>query len=313
MSEIYSHAADAKQQQIQNVVHSYTVRMAALEVAAAFDAASQQRHQHRHLTVRTAQRGKVLREITDPRVLEAFGSGIRFTSSRSAASHYATRKAGIADSLKKLVEVFNRAPKKWGEFKKMIGSKSLLDLPGKIKGMFKSADSWLRKAGQKLVESLPPLQIYLSIGNKLPSVGDWMKEAVKKLPEPIQKALNAVGTSARNLAQWIDEMASRNRVIKPAAKVISAGVFAYVWFNVVEISWDIPEIIRGFLGGYSFTELLGSLPESALGLLIGMLFPGIPGGLVWNAILPITIALRIAWLLHKGLVRRVGGHKFEVV
>ena len=276
------------------VADRYLVRLAANEVVST-------------PLPRVARRNKAaarVREELSAEVLAAFGEAV-------VGSH-SSRVAGITGKLKQLWEMFQSAPKKWAEFKKLLRVKSdslmglLRELPGKIKGMFRDAQKWLQKTGQLLVEKLPPLKLYLDLGRRLPTVGDWLKNSVEYMPGPVKKAISAGSTKAKNLASWIDEMVKRNRVIKPAAVLISAGLFAYIWFNVTELSWDIPEILRGFLGGYSFVELLGSLPESGLGLLIGMLFPGIPGGLVWNAILPITIALRLAWLIQKGIVKKRG-------
>ena len=55
--------------------------------------------------------------------------------------------------------------------------------------------------------------------------------------------------------------------------------------------------MKGFLGMYSFVELLKSLPEAGVGLLLSLLFPGLPSRYLLNALLPVTVALRIGWML----------------
>lgn len=236
----------------------------------------------------------------------------------AVGSHDRRVAASISRRLKQLWDAFQQAPKKWDQFKKMLRVKATSwlgvarELPGKIKGMFKDAKKWLEKAGKTLVDKIPLLRLYFDVGAKLPSVGDWMKTAVNYLPESVQKALRAVSSKANSLAAWIDQLLKKHRVLATAGAAVSAAIFVYIWFNVTEISWDVPEIMRGFLGGYSFVELLHSLPESALGLLIGLMFPGIPGGLVWNAILPITVVLRLAYLIQKDYIEWSPGKELVI-
>ena len=131
------------------------------------------------------------------------------------------------------------------------------------------------------------------------------------LPPSVQRALSAIGTKARSLAEWVDILIKQHRVLKPAGSLISGGIFGFIWWNVAELSWDIPQIIRGFLGGYSFVELLHSLPESAIGFVVALMFPGLPGGLVWNILLPATVALRLSWMIRKKYIK-VEGRSLEM-
>jgi hypothetical protein len=228
------------------------------------------------------------------------------------------RTASLTTRLKQLWDMFQSAPQKWEEFKKLLGVKATSwvgaarELPGKIRSLIADGKKWLAKAGELLVKKVPLLRLYFDIGLKFPNVGDWMQKALAKMPEPIQRAVAAVASRARSLAEWLDSLVKKHPVLRAAGVVTSAAVFALIWFNVTELSWDLPEILRGFLGGYSFVELLHSLPESGVGFLISLLFPGIPGGLVWNALLPITIALRIAWLVQQGTVEWRPGKELVV-
>jgi len=226
--------------------------------------------------------------------------------------------ASISQRLKQLWDVFQKAPEKWEAFKKMLGVKATSwlgvarELPGKIKQMFSEGKKWLAGAGQTLANKIPLLRLYFDVGVKLPSVGDWMAKALTHMPEPVQKAVRAISSKVKSLAAWIDELTKKHRVLRAAGVLTSAAVFALIWFNVTEISWDIPEILRGFLGGYSFVELVHSLPESALGFILGLMFPGLPGGLVWNVILPITVAMRLAWLIQQGAIEWKPGRELLV-
>jgi len=252
---------------------------------------------------------KVRRELTAD-VLAAFGE--------AAVDAPGLRVAGAVDRMKTLYQAFQTAPRKWEEFKKMLGLKSesfmqlARELPGKIKRMFGDAQKWLSGAGEHLKQKIPLLRLYLDVGVKMPGVGDWIKNLLPHMPEPVQKAVAAISAKARSFAEWLDELFKKHRVLKPAAALLSAAIFGFVWWNVMELSWDIPEIIRGFLGGYSFVELLHSLPESGVGFLLKLMFPGIPGGMLWNILLPLTILMRLAWLMHKDYIEWSPGKSLVV-
>lgn len=251
----------------------------------------------------------VRREMT-AEVLAAFGDAL--------VGDPRVRTASLTSRLKQLWDMFQSAPSKWEEFKRLLRVKATSwigvarELPGKIRSMVAEGKKWLEKAGDTLIQKVPLLRLYFDVGLKFPSVGDWMDRALTKMPEPIQRAVSAIATRARSLAEWIDSLTKKHPVLRAAGAVTSAAVFAVIWLNVTELSWDIPEILRGFLGGYSFVELLRSLPESGVGLIISLLFPGIPGGLVWNAILPITLALRLAWLIQQGTIEWRPGKELAV-
>ena len=245
--------------------------------------------------VASIEAARVRDELT-PTVMLAFVEHVPLRNVRVAI--------GLTQRLKQLWDVFTSKQGAWDQFKTMIGVKAtdlfgvLRELPGKIKAMMSDAKKYLASLGHKMADSIPALSIYVHGAAKLPALGDWMKNAVAKIPPAISRALAAIGTKAHSLAGWVDELIRKYPVVKPASVAVSAAVYAFVWFNVTEISWDIPEIIRGFLGQYTFVEILHSLPESAVGLVIGVMFPGLPSKFIFNALLPITIALRVAWLVH---------------
>ena len=245
--------------------------------------------------VASAEAARVRAELT-PTVMLAFVEHVPLPNVRVAV--------GLTQRLKQLWDVFTSKQGAWDQFKTLIGVKAtdlfgvLKELPSKIKSMMAEAKKYLAALGQRLMGAVPALDIYIHGATKLPALGDWLKHAVAKIPPAISRALTAIGTKAHSLAEWVDDLIHKHPVVKPASVVVSAAVYAYVWFNVTEISWDIPEIVRGFLGQYTFVEILHSLPESAVGLVLGVMFPGLPSKFIFNALLPITVALRIAWLVH---------------
>jgi len=253
-----------------------------------------------------------VRRISGTRVASAYAARVRKELTPSVLLSFVERPDNIrvalnmVKRLEQMWKVFTSKQGAWDQFKQLVGVKAtnligvLRELPGKIKSMMAEAKKYLASLGSKMVSSIPALEIYVQGSAKLPALNDWLKNSISKIPPSIGKALQAIGTKAHNLADWVDELLRKYPVIKPAGVALSAALYAYIWFNVTEISWDVPEIIRGFLGQYSFTEILHSLPEAGVGLLIGLLFPGLPSKFIFNALLPITVALRIAWLVaHK--------------
>jgi len=95
---------------------------------------------------------------------------------------------------------------------------------------------------------------------------------------------------------------------KTLARPLMAAAFIWVWLNVAEISWDVEGLIRGFTGGLSMGELLGSLPESGIGLLVATLFPG----LGTFALLPATIMARLLYLLYRKVLSWVKDKGFVI-
>lgn len=279
------------------IARRYLVRQAAREVVASTP------------RLRTASADSVRRELT-AEVLEAFGSAYR--------GPVGVRTAGsLTARLKQLWEMFQSSPKAWEDFKHLIGLKAdgalalVSELPSKIKAFVKEGEKVLRRIGDKLKE-LPPLALYFDIVKAAPSVTKFLGNLVEYLPPSVQRAVLAIHSRAKSLAAYIDDVIDQYPVALPVSAVMSAAAFTVIWLNVYEVSWDVPTILRGFLGGFSWTELLDSLPESALGFMLSLMFPGIPTGLLFKVGVPTTLALRILWLYNKGLLEYRPGKFFRV-
>jgi len=257
--------------------------------------------------VRTASADQVRRELT-AEVLEAFGSAYRGPI-RTAAS--------FTSKLKQLWEMFQEAPKAWADFKHMLGIKAegalalVSELPSKIKAFVKEGEKVLQRLGSKLRE-LPPIALYFDIVKATPTVNKFLNTLISYLPTSVQRGVAAIHSKAKSLAEYIDDVIKRYPVAFPVSAVLSAAVFTVIWLNVYEMSWDVPTILRGFLGGFSWAELLDSLPESAIGFMLSLMFPGIPTGLMFKVGVPATLALRILWLYNKGLLEYQPGKFFRV-
>ena len=238
------------------------------------------------------------RELT-PEVMLAFveASGVRVASLRTAAN--------ILKKIKQLWDAFTSVDGAWEKFKRSLGVKSdsflgaIKELPNKIAALGKKGKEILHKTGIWLTEHVPLFRIYVDAKNKMPSLNHYLLNLVDYLPPSVSSALRSMGKKASELATTIDEFIKKNPVSAVAGSVASAAIFANIWMAATEVSWDIPDIIRGFLGGYSFTELLTSLPESSVGILLSLMFPGLPSAYLLNALMPITVALRIAWMVSQ--------------
>lgn len=249
---------------------------------------------------RVAGRGaeRVRREMT-AEVLEAFAEAVILRP---------VRVASLTQRIKQLWDLFQTAPKKWEEFKKMLGVKATSwfgvarELPSLIRGWLADGEKYLSLIGKTLSKNVPILQLYLDVGVKMPSVGEWLASVTKALPIALKRGLSAISAKATSFAEWLDSLELERRLVKPVSRVVKGGLFAFIWFNSTELSWDVSSILLGFMGEISFVQLIQSLPESALGFLVKVMFPGIPGGLIWNVFLPITIVLRIGWLIQKKYV-----------
>jgi hypothetical protein len=225
---------------------------------------------------------------------------------------------GIVAKAKELWNAFKSYPDKWEEFKAKLGlaGESTLGLlrsfPKKMKEFWNKANVYIKKtfakAGAAIVKKFPQLEIFFKIVQKLPSVTSFFKNLLGKFPK-LKSVLDSIGSKATSLANTVDGFFQKNSLLQPANWFARGAFFTYVWMNVAEISWNIPEIVRGMLGGMSWGEILDSLPESGLGLVVALLFGAfIPfpyGGqfaakIGLNALLPMALAFQIWWLLKKG-------------
>ena len=250
---------------------------------------------------------KVQRELGNPVVLASF-----FDPNVKMAF------GGIVSKAKELWTAFKSFPDKWEEFKEKLGLAGVSTLglikafPKKMKEFWKKANDYVKKtfakAGAAIVKRFPQLEIFFKVVGKLPSVTSFFKNLMSKFPK-LKSVLDSIGSKATSLANTVDGFFQKNSLLKPANWFARGAFFTYVWMNVAELSWNVPEIVRGMLGGMSWAEILASLPESGLGLVVALLFGAfIPfpfGGqfaakIGLNALLPMALAFQIWWLISKG-------------
>lgn len=248
------------------------------------------------LRVASREGERVRRELT-PEVMLAFveASGVRVATMKVAFD--------VVKKVKQLWEAFTSVRGAWDKFKHLVGVRAdsllgaLKELPRKVVELGKKGKDLLHKTGGWLVAHVPFFRIYSEARGKMPALNTYLFKLVDYLPPRVASALKAVGRKAQDLAGAVDEYIEKHPLAVIAGTLASAAIFTQIWLNVTEISWDVGDIVRGFLGMYSFVELLKSLPEAGVGFLLSLLFPGLPSRYLLNALLPVTVALRIGWMV----------------
>lgn len=208
--------------------------------------------------------------------------------------------AGITSAVSRLVGLFKRAPEAWAAIKRGLGLEdaSLPNLVRGIKDAMAEGKRALMSVLHKATSHLP-LSLFFIDQHKMPGLTDLIRRLVKDVPW-LQRALSKI----REGAETIDNLFRKH--IPTLRRPVYAAIYIYVWISVLEITWDIPGIVAGFTGGISLVELLASMPESAIGGLFAQL------GFGTFAALPITLVLRLAWLVAKQYLEYKPGHGFTV-
>ena len=191
----------------------------------------------------------------------------------------------FAKRLKQVGEIFTKAPRLWEDFKKLVGVKSLTDLPGKLKDLAKQGYDALHKALGKAFNTFP-LQMFLIKGAGL---NDFLVKFVDKIPG-MKEALGKVKAKADYLGEWLRQHAPR------LSTVVVVAVFIFIWLNVVEFEWNLKDITAALVGKISLGDLLASLPGSAIGFLMNGF------GFGTFTLLPAAVVARMLWLMSKNYI-----------
>ena len=234
-----------------------------------------------------------LRDLT-PQVLAAFAEGFYMPS-------YTGRVAfgGILKKLTALVSAFKKAPKLWSDIKSALGIESITDLPGAIKKWAADGYNALKKVIHVMFQKFP-LMLYTLEKGKLKGVSDIIEHLMKQFPQVQAWFSTNVKPKVDQFDQWI-------RAAAPIISgVLTAAIYIWVWFNVVEFEWDWHSIVLGFTGHIGIGDLLGSLPSSGLGFLLNGF------GFGTFTLLPaLTIARIVYLMMHRYLTWTGSGFKFE--
>lgn len=243
-----------------------------------------------------------LRDFT-PEVLAAFGEAFVLNTATSER-HKVALLGGLGRKLKQIWRLIKKAPQVWPKIKEFLGVESAREIPRKIKEWGSRGLKYLKKALGGVLKSNPITALYFVPRDKMPSLTDMVKR-ISTVSDKIKNALSRVNT---RIIKPIDEYLAKHPILKGLSAPILAAIFIWVWLNVTEVSWSLDDLIKGFTGNITVSELFSSFPESGIGFIIAVLFPG----LGTFALLPFSVMARVLWLLHKKLVAWVKGKGFLI-
>lgn len=267
---------DTLMRDAQRLAVRFTIRMAAREA----------HHSISSVGAKTAH----FQEIT-PEVLEAFGEFL--------LPHGKVAFGNIRQKLQQLGKVFSKSKKLWEAFKDRLGIKSLLELPGAIKDLAKQGYQALRKAVGKMFSTFP-LKLFTLEESKLLSVNSLISQWMDKLPGFKKWVQSSVKPKVDQFDHWLRKYA-------PAmSRVLMLAVYIWIWMNVTEFEWDIHSLTDALTGALSLSDLLSSLPGSAIGFLMNSF------GFGTFTLLPAALAARLLFLLGKRYLVWDGGLHLDV-
>lgn len=205
---------------------------------------------------------------------------------------------GLVKKLQQLSKALQKAPGLWERLKKNLGVQSITDLGITLKKLADSGYKALRGLLKKLFDTWP-LKLYTLEKSKLLSFNTLLEKVLGKFP----RLEAAVKAGARKIGDFGEMLRKRAPVL---TGIVMAGIYIWIWMNVVEFEWDLESLVNAFTGHLTFHDLLASLPASIFGFLLNYF------GFGTFTLLPYTIAARLLWLLgHRYLTWTGRGLQFE--
>lgn len=192
----------------------------------------------------------------------------------------------VRGALGKFVGIFKN-PKAVKELSKMIGEIT----PDAIKDFLKSG----AKAARKVFEQI---KMVLVTPSDIPTLTDLIKRTAvgAQISEWFQD-------NVKPRADIVDQFLKKH--VPTLRRVAVAAIFTFIWLNVDELSWEMSSLVDGFTGNLSLSELLATLPESAIGAVSGALFG------IGYTIMPYMLLGRLLWMVGKKYLKW-DGSKFVV-
>lgn len=238
----------------------------------------QQRELSKAVDIISNRSSKIASVGLTPEILHAFGDVFLLRSNTHIAF------GGILKQLSKLVKLFKRAPELLERLKEFLGELTYSNIKKWVQEGFKDAKKYVLNAIKEW-----PLALFFFPKSKLPSITELMHKILDgtKIGSLLSKIKPAVIK--------IDSFLNKHPIIRKLSRPVLAAIFIWIWFNVAEISWDMDNLIKGFTGQISFSELLSSLPESGIGLLFASL------GVGYHFMGPVLIA-RLIWLVASNYI-----------
>lgn len=197
-----------------------------------------------------------------------------------------TLTAGFGSILKKVQQfltLLQKAPSLVPKLKELLGELT----PGNLQKWAKEGKETLIKTLTKVAHSFP-LGILFHPKVKVPTLTGILSKILKETK--IGKFLEE---KIKPGAKYVDDLFKKH--LPTLRRPLYAAIFIYIWFSVAEISWDIAGILDGFLGNVSLSDLMVSLPESALGAILASV------GLGYH-LLPVMMVARLVWLVGQNYI-----------
>ena len=205
--------------------------------------------------------------------------------------------AGLPSKLKKLIELLKQAPQMWARFKDMLGVQDITELPGLLKKWVKEGLAALKRVFLQISRAFP-LALFFVVPKVMPSLSDLIKRIAGK-----NATLGAAFAKIQAGALRVD--AFFGKYIPTLKRPLLAVIFAYLWWNVAELSFDLPSTVAGFLGGVTLGDMFSDLPEWGLSFIAGAC------GFAYEA-LPLVLIARLIWLVSNRYLEWVPGKGFKV-
>lgn len=244
-------------------------------------------HRMRRMRTSSTQHARLIQAWSQPDVLEAFVT------------------AGLGDWLRSLPQKVKQIlpERAWSRVRgKLAKLRSLLRSPKIVTALSdfigevtpSNVRKFVKRGRKALKQSFTSIKQYLV-----------KRENIPTLTEMLKRSAFGAGVAERYHEKAVPRLESLDAWLKKHMPTLSraayAAIFIFIWLNVDELSWDWKSLWRGFTGGVSLPELIGSLPESSIGFLTAQLFG------IGFVIMPYVLAARISWLAARKIIEWKNG------
>ncbi len=202
------------------------------------------------------------------------------------AEAFIEKDAGVANILRqvtKLLKMLKRAPRALDRIKEMVGDLTLENLRKWASDGKRALGAALQRAAHAF-----PLGIFFHPKARLVTLTDLMNRILDQT-----QVGEFLRTKVKPKIDSFDKLLKQH--VPNLRRPLLAAIFIFVWLNVAELSWDFESLMVGFTGGLALSDLLASLPESALGFLMKGF------GLGFHA-LPVILVARLLWLVAQNYI-----------
>lgn len=199
----------------------------------------------------------------------------------TANSHhdFTQRKAffSLVKKVKKILEIFKKAPQAWTKFKEMLGVTSnnpimlVKQIDKKLGELLEEGKKKLANVAKNVLKELPILRL---LGEVLDEKNTWERlidNAIKKLPTSVLNAFSAIEKGASKLGDFLDEILSKSKVLKALSVPVKIYIFFQIWDWFADFNFKA--VVSGLLGSISFSDLVSMLPGEGIEIILELVLP----------------------------------------